>query len=406
MSTRLSPEQVGSAAKAINRHGALEAHGFFGGRIREGCALRVLFRTGRKYEDLVLFQRGPDDMDGVGAPAGGEFKVLSASKFLIPSETGPVVVLDRVLPTRFEDPIAWVDAVTADIQIESWALDHPPRRLMPDEEFWSLITLLGGSLDEEGVGHLSAVLEDLPHPEIIRFNDALAARLHELDHPGNAVRFGSGDDAVVSADASLYYRCEIVARGRASFLEHVERPRVDGEDPGAGGEALLEIAQNAALHELPAPESPIETGLNKRYWPNAPDPEPDPSTSIPSPGPFSYEVQMSRLRLSPWSARGLNSWVAYSTTEDGYVREIMGCVMQGSVAAARVEILPFLESIIGDGERLHPEVIIQATGVDGVAKGISMARITRRSRLNIRDYIDTYYRGSMPVSSNKGSAGG
>ncbi|WP_435749048.1 DUF4240 domain-containing protein [Microbacterium sp. PMB16] len=396
MSKRLSPAEMESAAEAANRLGSLGAHGFFGGRISEGYALRVLFRTGRRFEDLVLFQKGPDDTEGIGAPTGGEFEVLSASKFLIPSEEGPVVVEDRVVPIRFEDPIAWVDAVTADIQIESWALDHPPRRLMPDDEFWSMIDLLGGSLDGDALARLSAALEDMPHPEIIRFNDTLAARLHELDHPDNAVRFGAADDAIISADASLYYRCEIIAKGRAWFLEHIDRPRVDKEDVGAEGEVLLGIASDAAMHKLPAPEYPIETGFNKSHWPNAPDPAPDPSTSIPSPGPFSYEIQMARLRLAPWSARRLISWVAYSTTGDGFVREIMGCVMQGSVAAARAEVVPFLKTIIGDEERIHPAVIVHAAGVDGITKGISMARITRRSRLSMQDYIDTYYKGVRP----------
>jgi hypothetical protein len=400
MSSKLSPKQVESAAEAANRLGSLSAHGFFGGRISEGYALRVLFRTGRKYEDMVLFQRGPDDTEGVGAPSGGEFEVLSASTFLIPSEVGPIVVEDRVLPTTFEDPIAWVDAATADIQIESWALDQPPRRLMPDDEFWSMIDLLGGSLDEDGVAHLSTVLQGMPHPEIVCFNDTLAARLHELDHPGNAVRFGAGENAIVSGDASLYYRCEIIARGRKSFMDHVNRPRVDNDQAGAEGEALLGIAHDAAVHKLPAPDYPIETGFNMSYWPDAPDPAPDPSESIPSPGPFSYEIQMSRLRLAPWSGRRLISWVAYSTTDDGHVREIMGCVMQGSVAAARTEVVPFLKTIIREDERLHAEVVVHAAGVDGITKGISMATIARRSRLSMQEYIDTYYRGTLPPRSS------
>lgn len=399
MSERLSPEQLESAAKAANMLGSLESHGFFGGRITQGVALRVLFRSGRKYEDLVLFQKRPEDTEGVGAPAGGEFEVLSASMFSIPSEVGPVVVEDRIIPTRFEDPVAWVDGVTADIQIESWALDQPPRLLMPDDEFWSLIELLGGSLEDEGVAHLSEALQEIPRPELIRFNDTLAARLHELDQPGNAVRFGAGVGAVVSPDASLYYRCEIIARGRAAFDDHVARPRVDGEDAGAAGEVLLGIAPDAATHKLPTPDYSIETGFNKSYWPDAPDPAPDPSTSIPSPGPFSYEIQMSRLRLAPWSARGLVSWVAYSTTDDGHVREIMGCVSQGSVAAARAEVVPFLKSLMTDGERLHPAVIVHAAGVDGITTGVSMARIVRRSRLKVDDYIDTYYRGLRPLPS-------
>lgn len=397
MSERLTPEELRSRANDVGMLGSLDAHGFLGGRIREGRALRVLFRKGRKFDDLVLFQSADGEMDGVGAPPGGEFEVLSASTFSVLSESGPVVVEDRVLPTRFEDPVGWVEKALSGVELEGWALDPPPRALMSDEEFWGLIGLLDGSLDDDDVALLSEALEDLPYREILQFNDTLAARLHELDHPGNAVRLGEGDDVVVSADASLYYRCEIIAQGRRSFLDHIEHPRVDFPDAGAEGEVLLGIASDASPSPLLDPETIFETGFNKTHWPDAPDPAPHPSTTIPSPGPFSYDVQLSRLQLAPSSRRRFVSWVAYITTTDGAVREVMGCVMHGTVASARLEIVPFLMSMLRDGEHLHPNVIVYRPGVDGITIGVGMVGVTRRSKLTMRDYIDTYYTGALPL---------
>lgn len=391
----LTPDELEERADAIGRLGALDAQGFFGGRISEGHAVRVVFRKGRRFDDLVLFQRDEGGRSGVGPPPGGEFRVLSAWNFPILSEWGPVVVQDRVLPTAFADPSAWVRSVTGSIEVPDWGRDSPSRQLMDDDRFWSLIDLLGGSLADESIAELSEALEALPSPEIVQFRDALVARLRELDHPLNTVGSGEGDDRVISADASLYYRCEIVAAGREVFRDHIEHPRPGEGFAGADGEALLGIAEDALFGRMPAPEVSIETGTNPQHWPDAPEPPRDPSTTIPSPGPFSYDVQISRLRLGLWLLRRHALWAAYATTARGTVREFLGCIAQGSIGAAREEVSAHLRPLLHDGEILHPDVVVAWSGIDGVANGNPLAGVTRRSRLSMDEYIQRYYTGEL-----------
>ncbi len=393
--SRLTPDQLTERADAIGRLGALEAHGFFGGHTSEGHAVRVVFRKGRRFDDLVLFQRDEGGLSGVGAPPGGEFRVLDAWNFLIPSEWGPVVVQDRILPTAFADPVAWVRSVTGSVEIPEWGVDKPSRSLMEDDRFWSLIDLLGGSLEDEAIAELSDALEALEYPDIVRFRDTLVARLRELDHPLNTVGSGDGDERVISADASLYYRCEIVAAGRDVFRDHLEHPRPGEGLAGTDGEALLGIAEDASVSRMPAPEVSIETGTNPQHWPDAPEPPRDPSTTIPSPGPFSYDIQISRLRLAPPSLRAHIVWTAYATTAEGTVREIMGCVAQGTVAAAREEVIAYVRSILRADEVLYPDVVVYRPGIDGVANGNQLSGVTRRSRLGMDEYVQRYYTGEL-----------
>lgn len=393
--SRLTPDELMERADAIDRYGQLAAHGFFGGLISEGHAVRVVFRKGRRFQDAVLFQRDEGDISGVGAPAGGEFRVLVAWNFPIPSERGPVVVQDRVLPTVFADPVAWVTSVTSSVEIPTWGLDAPARSLMDDDRFWSLIALLGGSLGDEAIAGLSEALEALEFSDLWAFRDTLVARLRELDHPLNTVSSGEGDDRVVSADASLYYRCEIVAAGRDVFREHLEQPRPGERSAGADGEALLAIAEDASVTRMPESTVSIETGTNSQHWPDAPEPPQDPSTTTPSPGPFSYDIQLARLGLGPQLHRLYIVWVAYATTTQGAVRELMGCVAQGTVAAGREEVIAHLKPMLRDGESLHPDVIVYRPGVDGVTIGVQLSGVTRRSRLSMDEYIQRYYTGEL-----------
>lgn len=398
----LTPEELEARAIAHRKLGPLRSHGFFGGRIAEGHALRVLFRQGRVFDDLVLFQAHSEARSGVGAPVGGEYEILSSKSFPIGSEWGPVVVEDRVLPGRQEDPVGWVDAVTANLKFLDWMLSPGVRPLMGDEEFWALIGVLGGTIDDESSGELLAALEQLSRKALIQFNDTLAQRLHELDHPENTVRSSIGGDSMVSADASLYYRCEIIAAGRDAFLDRIARPGPGGEDAGGSGEALLELVDAASEHDLPNPQVPIETGHNKEFWSDAPDSVPDPASAIPSPGPFSYDVQMARLRLTDAPPLFFVGWIAYATTTGGVVREIMGCMMQGTISAARAEVVPFVTALLNDGEVLHTNVIVYRMGVDGVTTGVRLVGTTRRSTLSLNEYIDTYYNGTLPPPKPRG----
>lgn len=391
----LTPEELMERADGVGGLGALEAHGFFGRRISEGHAVRVVFRRGRRFDDLVLFQRDEDDWSGVGAPPGGEFRVLAAWNFPVPSEWGPVLVQDRVLPTAFKDPVAWVDSVVGTVEIPETGKDAPARPLMDNDRFWSLIDCLGGSLEDEKIAELTEALEALPYRDVLFFRDTLVARLRELDQPLNTVGVGEGEERVISADASLYYRCEIVAAGREVFRDRVEHPRPGRDADGASGEALLGVAEDASVSRVPEPDASIETGTNPLYWPDAPDPLPDPWASIPSPGPFSYDIQLSRLRLGPWSQRRFIVWLAYATTAEGTVREMMGCVVQGNNETAREEVVAYVRARLRDGETLHPNVVTYAPGIDGVATGHQIAGGTRRSRLSMDEYVQRYYTGEL-----------
>ncbi|GAB3599107.1 DUF4240 domain-containing protein [Microbacterium tumbae] len=385
--TRLSPEEIHERAVALNMQGSLDAHGFDGGLVREGWAVRVLFRRGRRFEDHVMFARGEDDASGY-SQAEGEVAVLSRAKFPILSDIGPVLVVDRIIPTRMEGPEAWVDAVTADVLIESWAKDMPPRPPMPQAHFWSLIDLLDGGVDDISITRLSEALTELPFREIQAFRDALWERLHELDHPENTVRM----NGIIDHERSLSYRCEIVASGPGSFLERLRNPQRRTGRADVLSDALLRVAAEAAPHELAAPQVTIETGQNERYWSDARKPQLAPWETWPGPGPFSYEVQLSRLRIIPPLRRSLVSFLAYAVRGDE-VRELMGCLMAGSVKIAEEEAEDFLRGRLREGEVLHPTLLVKRNGTGGVSLGVPLADVTRRSSLSMDDYIATYYLG-------------
>jgi hypothetical protein len=147
---------------------------------------------------------------------------------------------------------------------------------------------------------------------------------------------------VVSSDASLYYRCEIIASGPAQYSARIEDPRRGDPDAGSWGEVLLSIPEEVASIALPDSEIDIETGHNGDNWDDAPAAPPRLGESVPSPGPFSRDVQLSRLSLvrrdPDIARRSLTSFIGYATGAAGTVRELMGCVMAGSLAAARTEV--------------------------------------------------------------------
>lgn len=394
---RWSPERVRAAMVAKRREGQLDAHGFFGGRVSEGWALRLLQKKGLTFRDCVVFFPTSEYPDYyVNAFGSGKDVLLSHGSFPVSSEWGPVVMVDRVLPAMMADPFGWVREVTSNMVV----LDPPiVRKPMADAEFWDLIGVLGGEVTPESVEALTAVMLEWPypssHPRVISFWDALVTKLHELDHPENTVGFGEGEARIVSADASLYYRCEIVARGRDEFEARVREPRRGADDDGAWGEELLYVAENAASHELPEPIVAYETGTNPRYW-SVPD-APEPVLEGPSPGPFSYEVQMARLGLTEPLRLSFTQFVAYTVAGDR-VREILGCVMAESYPLARLEVTAFVEGLLQPGEQVA-SIQLDRVGVAGIIVGWSVIEIVRKSRLSLADYVSHYYDGNpLPAS--------
>ncbi|MFT4136623.1 hypothetical protein [Microbacterium sp.] len=392
MGERWSPERVRAALSSrVEGAGQLDSQGFIGGRISEGWALRVLQKKGRTFtESVVFFPSEQVREDYLHAEAAGVFTVLSHTSFPILSEWGPVVIIDRVLPTVMTDPGAWVRAATSDvIKLETPIVRTP----MADVQFWELIGLLHGEVSPESIANLTDEMSTWPYPSchlrIIAFWDALVTKLHELDHPGNTVGFGDGDDRLVSADASLYYRCEIIARGPEEFRARVRDPRPVTDMDGACGKELLYVAENVAPRQLPDPIVPYETGTNPAYWPVVD--EPDPVPAGPSPGPFSYQVQMARLQLAERLPLMLIQFIAYAVAGDR-VREIMGCVMAESCDVARAEAVSFVDGLLDPGE--HAESVqLDETGTGGVTTGWAMIQTVRKSRLTMNDYITHYYQG-------------
>ncbi len=365
------------------RAGQMESQGFVGGEIREGWALRALFKRGRTFHDCVLFEPTADSRHGAGQPGEPGSLILSITPFQVESEWGPVAVVDRVLPERFEDPSNWVNTAIQSI-LPNGVAEWPS--LMNDLEFWALIGHLEGTVTDESLARLSAALESLPYGQIQMFHNMFHQKLFELDQPGNTVRLGEGEAAIVSSDASLYYRCEIVAAGPRAFERHLSQPMHGSENAGAVGEALLGIAEDAADKPLLDPEIPIETGSNPDHWDVAEATAP----ISPSPGPFSYLIQQSRLRLAPPTRLGLVGFAAYAIAGD-QIREILGCVMARNSLEARWEVTPFLEARVANDWTLHPSIHIYTTGSAGVSTGWSMVQIDRKSSQNLDGFAEEWH---------------
>lgn len=265
---------------------------------------------------------------------------------------------------------------------------------MPDKEFWGYIELLNGEITDDGLAALIDALSTQPHGQVVAFRDALWTKLRSLDHPSNTIRTG-GDQ--VSADASLYYRCEIVAAGERAYNGAVDSPRPGGECDGAVGEGLLSVANDAAPQELPQAEIEIETGRNRDFWPDAP-PSSYPWLELPSPGPFSSRIQSrsNRETRDEFVLRlGFTSFMGYAAGADGHVRELMGCLMAASFAKAREELLPFLHAQLAPGEALDDRVIIWQSGAARPMLGTSLTGPSRRSSLSMDQYIDLYLEGTL-----------
>lgn len=391
MSDWLTPEQVVELAKAHGVVSPLNAHGFFGGRISVGWVLRILVRNGRTFQDALIFEPEPVIPDWCEADvAGGRILVTSFEPFSITSGEGPVILVDRILPSVMSDPVAWVrEAVSTAIQ-----QDKPiPRTPMNDAEFWDLISLLEGRPEHAGLERLSDVLSQRPYVDRLKFYDALAIKLRELDDPLNTV---AGDpDAVQTIDAerSLAYRCEIVAQGRDFFELRAREPYRGDGDSGLWGQGLLLAPTRAGLDNGTPPAVEIATGSNPERWPEPRVPAVTPPTTA-SPGPFSYEVQMSNLGLAPRLPVILGHFVAYAATEDR-VREIIGCFMFDDyrLEQARIEALKVVTDRLAPDERLYDDVIVDSVRFGGVGKGLALALIVRRSKLDLPSYAAHFYRG-------------
>lgn len=156
------------------------------------------------------------------------------------------------------------------------------RRPMVENEFWSLIAVMGGETGQEAVARLSVTLETRPRRAVIGFQERLARVLFELDREELAqqrVRFiddpPGAETIPLSDDSFLYLRAGIVAKGRNVWEAVLAKPSMLAQDAWDMCEDLLYVAENVIGDEVDTKVS-YETGSNERYWPVRPEPAREP----------------------------------------------------------------------------------------------------------------------------------
>jgi hypothetical protein len=150
--------------------------------------------------------------------------------------------------------------------------------MVTGDEFWRLIDLLDGSVDDEAVERLEDALAGRDAAAIVAFADRLAEALFRLDlrvladQPFSDLEDpGGGADWGQSADAFLYARCAVVAAGRKVFDSVLREPSEFARPWDLGAEVLLGVAPNAYGqvtgrewdHEEPVS---YESGSNPEGW--------------------------------------------------------------------------------------------------------------------------------------------
>ncbi|QTV79403.1 hypothetical protein [Microbacterium sp. NIBRBAC000506063] len=224
------------------------------------------------------------------------------------------------------------------------------------------------------------------------FAQTLVTKLEALNHPENTVRLGEGDTAFISEDASLYYRCEIIAAGPQLYKQRLVEPRLGTGLDGTNGEALLRLLELGDSDDSSSKIDDLEFSTDTTVREIAPDAVASEGSFEWSCGPFSYETQMMRLRLHTPIPQSLHSFVAYASHKD-CVREIMGCLMAPSFAVTLSEVSAFLAPRVSDGFVLYPKLLLRRPGVDGITRGIGMVDIDRRGNWTVDEYIATFIEG-------------
>jgi hypothetical protein len=144
-------------------------------------------------------------------------------------------------------------------------------RVMSEEKFWNLISLL----DWNQTGNDDAVIEPvvrnlaaMQEAAIPAFYDLLSEKLFLLDgrsYAMHSIEVGSS----ISSDLFLYARCAVVANGRTLFESVLKKP--ESFPQNLYFEALLDIPHRAwlrktGLHLDHTPCYIFETGFNPNGW--------------------------------------------------------------------------------------------------------------------------------------------
>ncbi|MFC5007338.1 DUF4240 domain-containing protein [Dactylosporangium cerinum] len=156
------------------------------------------------------------------------------------------------------------------------------RRPMAENDFWKLIAVMNGDVDEDAVARLTEALSARRHRDVVAFQERLALALFELDRRELArqpVRFTDDppdeDPIPLGDDMFLYLRAGIVARGRAVWQAVLAEPSLLAAGTWDECEHLLYVADEVTGDELDTKVS-YETGSNERYWPAPDEPEREP----------------------------------------------------------------------------------------------------------------------------------
>ncbi|MEJ5946363.1 DUF4240 domain-containing protein [Pseudokineococcus basanitobsidens] len=142
---------------------------------------------------------------------------------------------------------------------------------MGENQFWDLVGVLEGSVDEPAVERLTAALRTTGRRGPAAFQERLAAVLHDLDRevlcrqPVRWVDDPPGVTVPLSADAFLYLRAHVVASGRAVVARAIADPASLLEREWEDGEALLYAAETVTGQEIETRLS-YETGSNEDHW--------------------------------------------------------------------------------------------------------------------------------------------
>jgi hypothetical protein len=148
-------------------------------------------------------------------------------------------------------------------------LKQKPKKMLPDDDFWALIALLGqpGANNEEareGLERLISALAKRTRTDIKRFEETLAYKLFLLDTEAHAQASDNSDDGF------LYARCAVVASGPAHYQSVLADPAATRWDREF--EDLLAVAPSA--YERKTGEDfdyvtgcSYETGSNPTGWP-------------------------------------------------------------------------------------------------------------------------------------------
>lgn len=385
-----SVERMREAAREAKREGQLGLHGFVGGEVTGGTAVRVITRVGRTFSDSVFleFDRPYPDFDEIH----GEWVEVSRSPFAVVSDCGPVTLVDRRVVPASCGIVEWIEEMVGSLgpgfESDSGVGVPGERMVMPDDRFWGLIGVLEGDVAPGGLMRLADALAELPDEEADAFGRAFQEKCGSLAAAGNTAWWGQGDAALMSDDASLYYQCEIIARGRNEYETRLEDPRRAEGDDGATGELLLEVIADVVVDGAPDPAPRREHAITFSGDTDA----------ACVPGPFSFETQLYRLRLIERPPLWYGFFAGYAVGQ-GYAREMIGCTMCESLDQFRPQVTAYLQRQLVDGESLWPDMFVDRTGIDGVTAYVFPAlRLERKLRLDMEQYLDRfYYAGTPPV---------